>query len=195
MHHLGLSTQNCCILLFFMNNKLKLWELGRVNQSDYKAQAKFPFLLILDNIRSLNNVGAFFRTADALNVKKIYLCGITACPPHREIHKTALGATDTVEWEYFASAFELCEQLKTQGIKICAVEQAENKTFLNKFAVQNDEIAFVFGNEVEGVQQSIIDLCDEVLEIPQFGTKHSFNVAVSAGIVLWEAVRQLLEKE
>jgi tRNA G18 (ribose-2'-O)-methylase SpoU len=195
MHHLGLSTQNGCILLFFMNKKLKLWELGRANQDDYKAQTKFPLVLILDNIRSLNNVGAFFRTADALNVRKIYLCGITACPPHREIHKTALGATDTVAWEYFGSALELCKQLKVQELKICAVEQAENKTFLNKFSVQNDEIAFVFGNEVEGVQQSIIDICDEVIEIPQFGTKHSFNVAVSAGIVLWEAVRQLLENE
>jgi len=173
-----------------MNKKLKLWELGRVSNEEFKTQKKFPILLILDNIRSLNNVGSFFRTGDAFNIEKIYLCGITACPPHRDIQKTALGATDSVEWEYVASTLELAKKLKADGVTIFTLEQTENTTLLQQVSVDKDQrIALIFGNEVDGVQQEVIDMCDEVVEIPQFGTKHSFNVSVSAGIVLWEMVR------
>ena len=173
-----------------MNKKLKLWELGRVSNEEFKAQKKFPILLILDNIRSLNNVGSFFRTGDAFNIEKIYLCGITACPPHRDIQKTALGATDSVEWEYVASTLELAKKLKAEGVTIFTLEQTEKTTLLQQVSVDKDQrIALIFGNEVDGVQQEVIDMCDEVVEIPQFGTKHSFNVSVSAGIVLWEMVR------
>ena len=173
------------------NKKLKLWELGRVSNDEFKEQEKFPIILVLDNIRSLNNIGTFFRTGDAFNVAKIYLCGITAQPPHRDIHKTALGATESVEWEYVASTQQLIESLKSQGIRTLVLEQTEQTTFLQNLDWDTKSpIALVFGNEVEGVQQSVIDLCDEVVEIPQFGTKHSFNVAVSAGIVLWELVRK-----
>lgn len=174
-----------------MNRKLKLWELDRVDEETYKTQEKFPLYVILNDIRSLSNIGSFFRTGDALNVEKIYLCGITATPPHREIHKTALGATDTVAWEYRASIDELVQELKNQGIRVCSIEQAEKTTLLQDVAgLPKEPYALVFGNEVNGVDQSVIDASDYIIEIPQFGTKHSFNVSVCAGIVLWEFAKR-----
>lgn len=173
-----------------MNRKLKLWELNRLSTEDFKAQQKFPIILVLDNIRSLNNIGSFFRTADAFNVQKIYLCGITAQPPHREIQKTALGATESVEWQYVEDVNGLIGRLKNQNVRICSIEQAENTTLLNELTLDSKETyALVFGNEVEGVNQLVIDRSDEIIEVPQFGTKHSLNVSVCAGVVLWEFVR------
>jgi 23S rRNA (guanosine2251-2'-O)-methyltransferase len=173
------------------NKKLKLWELGRVSADEYKEQTKIPLFVILDNIRSLNNIGTFFRTGDAFNIEKIFLCGITAQPPHRDIHKTALGATDSVEWEHFSSTVELVHELKSKGVRVVVLEQTEKTTMLQHIDWDTKSpLALIFGNEVEGVQQDVIDAVDEVVEIPQFGTKHSFNVSVSAGIVLWELVRK-----
>lgn len=173
-----------------MNRKLKLWELERLTVEQFKAKDKYPLILILDDIRSLNNIGTFFRTADAFNVAKIFLCGITAKPPHREIQKTALGATESVEWEYVESIDELIVRLKIEGYKICSVEQTEHTTFLHNFKIQSEQhYAIVMGNEVDGVRQSVIDVSDYILEIPQFGTKHSLNVSVCAGVVMWEFVR------
>jgi 23S rRNA (guanosine2251-2'-O)-methyltransferase len=174
-----------------MNRKLKLWELDRVDEETFKAQEKFPIYVILNDIRSLSNIGSFFRTGDALNVEKIYLCGITATPPHREIHKIALGATDTVAWEHRTSIDDLVQELKNQGIRVCSIEQAEKTTLLQEVAgLPNEPYALVFGNEVNGVDQSVIDASDYIIEIPQFGTKHSFNVSVCAGIVLWEFAKR-----
>ena len=179
-----------------MNRKLKLWELDRPTVEEFKSAEKFPLILILDNIRSLSNVGTFFRTADAFNVDKIFICGITAQPPHREIQKTALGATESMDWEYFESVDDLVVQLKSEGFKICSVEQTEETTMLNTLAVnQSEKYALVMGNEVDGVQQSVVDASDLVLEVPQFGTKHSLNVSVCAGVVLWEFVRIFSKKE
>jgi len=177
-----------------LNRKLKLWELNRVSESEFKNQEKFPLIVVLDNIRSLNNIGSFFRTADAFNVEKIYLCGITATPPHRDIHKTALGATETINWEHVESTVELTKKLKSEGVTICCIEQAEETTFLNEvseFPI-NHKYALVFGNEVDGVDQDVIDLSDEIIEIPQFGTKHSLNVSVCAGVVLWEFTKRYI---
>lgn len=173
-----------------MNRKLKLWELNRLTNEEFKQQEKFPIIVVLDNIRSLNNIGSFFRTSDAFNVQKIYLCGITAQPPHREIQKTALGATESVEWEYVEDVLTLIDQLKKDNVVICPIEQAEKTTLLQDVKI-NPELtyALIFGNEVEGVNQEIIDKSDLILEIPQFGTKHSLNVSVCAGAVLWEFVR------
>lgn len=175
------------------NRKLKLWELGRVSNEEFKEQDKFPVILVLDNIRSLNNVGTFFRTGDAFNVQKIFLCGITAKPPHRDIHKTALGATETVEWEHVQSTVDTVNQLKLEGVRTLVLEQTEQTTMLQTLEWNGKEpVALIFGNEVDGVQQEVVDCCDEVVEIPQFGTKHSFNVSVSAGIVLWELIRKIV---
>lgn len=176
-----------------MNKKLKTNELQRVTLEEFKEQDKFPIILVLDNIRSLNNIGSMFRTADGLNIESIYLCGITAQPPHREINKTALGATDSVRWKYFKSAIEATHDLQKEGWKVYALEQAEKTILIQNFEFgTKDKIAIVVGNEVEGVSQGVIDQCDGVLEIPQFGTKHSFNVAISAGIILWHLVQKLL---
>lgn len=176
-----------------MNRKLKLWELDRLSGEEFKQQKKFPLIVILDDIRSLNNIGSFFRTADALNVEKIYLCGITASPPHRDIHKTALGATDTVQWEYRENIIDLVNELKSKKVKVCTIEQTEKTTLLQDVNQLNDErFALVFGNEVNGVSQSVIDASDYIIEIPQFGTKHSFNVSVCAGIVLWEFAKKYI---
>jgi 23S rRNA (guanosine2251-2'-O)-methyltransferase len=173
-----------------MNRKLKLWELNRIDEEGFKNQKKFPITVVLDDIRSFNNVGSFFRTCDAFNIEKIYLCGITPKPPHRDIQKTALGATETVEWEYHESIEELVIQLKTQGKCICSIEQSEDTLFLNNTdEIQDREVVLVFGNEVNGVSQKIIDTSDYVIEIPQYGTKHSLNVSVCAGVVLWEFIR------
>lgn len=174
-----------------MNKKLKLWELDRVSEEEFKQQEKFPLIVILDDIRSLSNIGSFFRTADAFNVEKIYLCGITAVPPHREIQKTALGATDSIDWEYRESITELVEELKTKNIHIVSIEQTEKTTLLqNIHQLQYEKFALVFGNEVNGVSQEVVNKSDTVVEIPQFGTKHSLNVSVCAGVVLWEFVKR-----
>lgn len=153
----------------------------------YKAASKIQLIVILDNIRSLNNIGSVFRTSDAFLIEKIYLCGITACPPHRDIHKTALGATDSVSWEYRESTLDLVRELRAKDIKVISVEQTEHSVLLHDFEVPEDErTAIVFGNEVKGVQQEVVDQCDGCIEIPQFGTKHSLNVSVSCGVVLWD---------
>jgi tRNA G18 (ribose-2'-O)-methylase SpoU len=177
-----------------MNKKLKLWELNRVTEEDYSSQKKFPIIVILDDIRSLNNIGSFFRTADAFNIEKIYLCGITAVPPHREIQKTALGATQTVNWEYRDSLVELVNELKQDRTLVGAIEQTEKTVFLNQInQIAYSKIALIFGNEVDGVNQDAVDLCDCVIEVPQFGTKHSLNVSVCAGVVLWEFAKQFID--
>lgn len=177
-----------------MNKKLKLWELERVSEEEFKAQKKFPLILILDDIRSLNNIGSFFRTADAFNVEKIYLCGITAQPPHKEIHKTALGATESIEWEHRSSIVDLIAELKEQNTLIASIEQTKNTVLLHEIEekIPPRKIALIFGNEVDGVNQEAINLSDYVIEIPQFGTKHSLNVSVCAGVVLWEFAKREL---
>jgi tRNA G18 (ribose-2'-O)-methylase SpoU len=147
---------------------------------------------VLDNIRSLNNIGSVFRTSDAFVVEKIYLCGITAQPPHKEIHKTALGATDSVEWEYVEDTLTLIKRLKDSNIKVASIEQAENATMLQDFTVEpNQKYAIVFGNEVKGVQQEVVSASDYCIEIPQFGTKHSLNISVSCGVVLWDLFKKM----
>lgn len=174
-----------------MNKKLKLWELDRVSEDEFKLQKKFPIIVILNDIRSLNNIGSFFRTSDAFNVEKIYLCGITAKPPHRDIQKTALGATETIEWEYRQSILDLVMELKSNGVTICSIEQTEKTILLQEIPKLNEEkFALVFGNEVNGVDQDIIDASDYIIEIPQFGTKHSLNVSVCAGVIVWEFAKK-----
>ncbi|MBE7443559.1 MAG: RNA methyltransferase [Flavobacteriales bacterium] len=174
-----------------MYKKLQNDELNRISAEEMKSVEKNPVTIVLDNIRSLNNIGSVFRTADAFLMEQIYLCGITATPPHRDIQKTALGATETVNWKHFNTTLEAIELLKQQGYKIAAVEQTENSTFLNEFNINKDEKwALVFGNEVSGVDQEVINCCDVVVEIPQFGSKHSLNISVSAGVVLWEMLKQ-----
>lgn len=172
--------------------KLKNSELIRLDKEAFKKAKKTPLIVVLDNIRSLNNIGSVFRTSDAFLIKKIYLCGITAKPPHKDIHKTALGSTETVEWEYAASTLEVIESLKTKDVEICAIEQAENATMLNDFVPKrNTTYAAVFGNEVKGVSQEVVNSSDHVIEIPQFGTKHSLNISVSAGILIWDFYTKL----
>jgi tRNA G18 (ribose-2'-O)-methylase SpoU len=174
-----------------MNKKLKLWELDRVSEEEFKQQEKFPIIVILDNIRSLNNIGSFFRTSDAFNVEKIYLCGITATPPHRDIQKTALGATESMIWEHRESTIDLVKELKSKHINVCSIEQAEKTTFLQDVpSLPKGKYALVFGNEVDGVDQEVINSSDYIIEIPQFGTKHSLNVSVCAGVVLWEFAKR-----
>jgi tRNA G18 (ribose-2'-O)-methylase SpoU len=179
-----------------MNRKLKTSDLNRLNTYEFKAVEKFPVVVVLDSIRSLHNVGSAFRTADAFCIEKIVLCGVTARPPHREIHKTALGATESVVWEYFESAIEAVHELRKSGYTIISVEQAEKKVLLQNLESKNlEKMAFVFGNEVFGVHEDVIHESDFVLEIPQFGTKHSFNVSVTIGIVLWEALKpQIIQR-
>lgn len=177
-----------------MNKKLKLWELDRVSEEEFRKQEKFPLTVVLDDIRSLNNIGSFFRTADAFNVEKIYLCGITANPPHRDIQKTALGATETVAWEYRKDIVELMQELRSAGKHICTIEQTEYTVLLQAVHHLPDvPMVLVFGNEVNGVNQAVVDLSDSVIEIPQFGTKHSLNVSVCAGIVLWEFCKRYIK--
>jgi len=170
--------------------KLKNEELNRLSSEQFKTAVKTPIVLVLDNIRSLHNVGSAFRTADAFLIEKIYLCGVTGTPPNKEIEKTALGATSTIEWVYVKNTIEAVNELKQRKYKIYSVEQADNSLKLNRLgSIQNEQIALVFGNEVYGVDQSIIDLSDDVIEIPQLGTKHSLNISVSVGIVLWEFMK------
>ncbi len=172
--------------------KLKNSELDRLNVDEFKNIKKTPIIIILDNIRSLNNIGSVFRTSDAFLIEKIYLCGITAKPPHKDIHKTALGSTDSVDWEYAENTLGLIKQLQVKDIKIIAIEQAENATMLNDFSPEaNTTYALVFGNEVKGVSQDVVSTSDVVLEIPQFGTKHSLNISVSCGVVVWDVFSKL----
>jgi len=167
--------------------KRKMSELNRKTVEEFRRSDKSPFIIVLDNIRSLNNTGSVFRTADCLKAEAVYLCGITATPPHRDIHKTALGATESVQWSYFKNTADAIDELKTRGYEIISLEQAEGSTSLQDFQPSsNSKYALVFGHEVRGVQQDILDVSDHCLEIPQFGTKHSFNISVSAGIVLWD---------
>ena len=172
--------------------KLKNSELDRLSVEDFKLVKKTPLIIVLDNIRSLNNIGSVFRTSDAFLIEKIYLCGITATPPHKDIHKTALGSTETVAWEYVENTLDLIEKLKAEKVKVIAVEQAENAIMLNEF---NPELqttyALVFGNEVKGVSQQVVNASDVVIEIPQYGTKHSLNISVSAGVVIWDVFSKL----
>ena len=167
--------------------KLTNDELNRKSVTEFRASEKSPFIIVLDNVRSLNNVGSIFRTADAFLVEAVWLCGITATPPHREIHKTALGATESVEWKYFESSAEAVRVLKERDYAIVSVEQAEGAVSLDRFATEpGKRYALVFGHEIRGVTEEVVNLSDACIEIPQYGPKHSFNVAVSAGIVLWE---------
>lgn len=167
--------------------KLKNSELKRLDIDQFRETKKSPLIIVLDNIRSLNNIGSVFRTADAFLIEKIYLCGITAKPPHKEIHKTALGSTDSVSWEYVENTLDLVKRLKSENIIVLAVEQAEKSLSLEAFEpVEDCKYAVVFGNEVKGVQQEVVSESDGCLEIPQFGTKHSLNVSVSCGIVIWD---------
>lgn len=172
--------------------KLKINELNRLSAGEYKKAEKTPMVVVLDNIRSCNNIGSVFRTSDALLVEKIYLCGITATPPNKEIHKTALDAEKSVDWEYFEKTEDAVIKLQQEGYKVYAVEQVENSISLPDYQPRkNEKPALVFGNEVKGVQQKVVNLCDGAIEIPQYGTKHSFNVSVSAGIVLWDVFQKL----
>jgi tRNA G18 (ribose-2'-O)-methylase SpoU len=167
-------------------------ELGRVTPEEFKHQGKNPIVLVLDNIRSMHNVGSAFRTCDAFNVGRLYLCGITATPPQKEIAKTALGATESVDWEYAEDVVALAERLKTEGYAIILVEQTDGSVMLQDFNfAQYEKVALFVGNEVFGISDGLLPLCDAAVEIPQFGTKHSLNVAVATGITLWEAIRQL----
>jgi len=172
--------------------KLKNSELDRLSVDEFKDAKKTPIIIVLDNIRSLNNIGSVFRTSDAFLIEKIYLCGISAKPPHKDIHKTALGSTDTVSWEYAENTLELVEKLQVENVKICSIEQVENATTLNDFnPQQNTRYALIFGNEIKGVSQDVVSVSDIVLEIPQFGTKHSLNISVSCGVVVWDIFSKL----
>ena len=172
--------------------KLANSELNRKSVEDFKKADKTPVIIILDDIRSLHNIGSVFRTADAFLIEKIYLCGITATPPHKEIHKTALGATDTVAWEYQKNVTDVISALKEDGAEVWAIEQVDNAVFLNDFTPEtNKRYALVFGNEVKGVSEEAIKLCDGTIEIPQLGTKHSLNISVSTGIVVWDIFQKL----
>ncbi|MCJ8209851.1 RNA methyltransferase [Mucilaginibacter sp. RS28] len=172
--------------------KLKLDELNRVSVDEFKQQDKLPVIVVLDNVRSMHNVGSVFRTGDGFAVEGVILCGITGQPPHREIEKTALGATQSVEWEYVKETTEAVEKLRAAGYTIIAIEQAENSLMLNTFQPDVDKkYALIFGNEVDGVSDDVMQLIDQCIEIPQFGTKHSFNIVVSAGIVLWDFFAKL----
>ncbi len=172
--------------------KLANAELDRKNIDEFKEAKKTPLILILDDIRSLHNIGSVFRTSDAFLIEKIYLCGITATPPNKEIHKTALGATETVEWEYEKDILTVLENLKNEQVTLFAIEQVENAIMLNDFKVEKEKkYALIFGNEVKGVSQEAIQKCDGVIEIPQLGTKHSLNIAVSAGIVVWDIFQKI----
>jgi len=173
--------------------KLSMAALNRPSPEDFKERAKLPLLLVLDNVRSGLNVGSVFRTADAFALEKVVLCGITAQPPHREILKTALGSTDSVCWEHAGQTTEAVLQLKAAGYRVYAIEQTTKKIWLQNFTPETGEkYAFVLGNEVDGVDDDVLQLCDGVIEIPQFGTKHSLNIAVAAGIVVWEAARKMM---
>lgn len=173
--------------------KLTMDELHRLSKDEFEKVEKLPVVIVLDNVRSLSNVGAVFRSADAFRIGELFLCGITACPPHREIHKTALGADETVPWRYFGSTLEACAELKRLGYKIYAVEQVEHSVMLQNFMVEPNS-AFIMGNEVDGVADEVLALCDGAIEVPQEGTKHSLNVSVCSGIIMWDVFNQLFLK-
>jgi len=175
-----------------VNRKIPNNQLNRKSVEEFKKSEKTPLILVLDQVRSLNNIGSVFRTADAFLVEKIYLCGITATPPNKEINKTALGATDTVEWEYFKTIEDVINKLKSENTEIWSVEQVENSVMLHQFKVnKNKKYALIFGNEVKGVSQKAIELSDGYIEIPQLGTKHSLNISVSVGVVVWDFVSKI----
>lgn len=175
-----------------MNRKKLVTEMGRMDREEFRISRKLPLVVVLDNVRSLHNVGSVFRTSDAFRVERIVLCGITATPPSAEIHKTALGAEDTVEWQYYESAIEAVEALHGEGFRVFSIEQCEGSIALQDFSVlPGERYAVVLGNEVKGVQQEVVDASDGAIEIPQFGTKHSLNVSVTAGMVIWEFAKRL----
>ena len=172
--------------------KLKITEMHRLSVEEYRESKKTPLVVVLDHVRSLYNVGSVFRTADAFRLSGVCLCGITARPPHPEIHKTALGAEESVDWRYFEQTEDCVRWLKSEGYTVMAVEQCKGSVLLDSdFEVENPKLAIVLGNEVKGVQQQVVDMCDGCLEIPQYGTKHSLNVSVTAGIVIWEIFKKL----
>lgn len=176
--------------------KLKVTEMGRMSVEEFHESEKLPLYVVLDHVRSLYNVGSVFRTSDAFRLAGVCLCGITATPPHPEIHKTALGAEESVEWHYYEKTENAVQWLRNQGYKVLAIEQCEGSTMLQNMVINNDDnnvdkYAVVLGNEVKGVQQQVVDMCDGCIEIPQFGTKHSMNVSVTAGIIIWEFARKL----
>ena len=178
--------------LTIMNRKLKITELNRISTEEFKEAEKLPLVVVLDNIRSLHNIGSVFRTSDAFRIECIYLCGITATPPHAEMHKTALGAEFTVDWKYVNNTVEAVDNLKNEGYTVYSVEQAEGSIMLNELTLdKNRKYAIVMGNEVKGVQQEVIDHSHGCIEIPQYGTKHSLNVSVTAGIVIWDFFNKL----
>jgi tRNA G18 (ribose-2'-O)-methylase SpoU len=173
-----------------MFRKLHTHQLNRLTIYQYQTTPKNPICVILDNVRSMNNIGSIFRSSDGFGVEHIHLCGISACPPHRDIHKTALGAELSMPWTYHKSCLEACIELKKQNYLLVAVEQVENSVFLQDFKAHSEQkIALILGNETDGVSQEVLDVCDHCIEVPQFGTKHSFNVSVCAGIVLWELTK------
>lgn len=179
---------------YFYHNMRKLSnpELNRISIDDFKSTDKTPIIVVLDNVRSLNNIGSVFRTADAFLIEAVYLCGITATPPNAEIHKTALGAENSVAWKYFKTTTEAINDLHQNNYKVIAIEQAEEKIFLDKFLpAKNEKLALIFGNEVKGVDTEVMQLVDSCVEIPQFGTKHSLNISVSVGVVLWDLVAKM----
>ena len=177
-----------------MSRKLKNSELSRKSIVEFKNAKKTPIIVVLDNIRSLNNIGSVFRTSDAFLIEKIYLCGITATPPHKDIQKTALGATDSVTWEYVTETKTVLQKLQRQNVEVCAIEQAQDAILLNDFTLLQDKTyAVVFGNEVKGVQQEIVSMSDTIIEIPQVGVKHSLNISVSCGVVLWDLYSKLIK--
>ena len=174
--------------------KLKITELNRLTTEEFKSRKKTPLVVVLDNVRSLHNVGSVFRTSDAYLVETVCLCGITSTPPHAEIHKSALGAENSVDWVYFEDTLEAIKELKTKGFEVLAIEQAEGSTLLNQLEINPaGKYAVVLGNEVKGVQQAVVDACDGCIEIPQYGTKHSLNVSVTAGIIIWEFASKLFK--
>ncbi|MDR0971888.1 MAG: RNA methyltransferase [Bacteroidales bacterium] len=178
------------------NEKLSLDSLNRISVQEFKNAEKYPLIVVLDNIRSMNNVGSIFRSSDAFLIQEIFLCGITPQPPHREINKTALGSTQSVAWRYFSSTMDAINLLKDEGYLICSIEQATNSIPLQEFKVENNQkIAIILGNEVEGVEQKIVDSSNCVIEITQYGTKHSLNVSVTAGIVLWHIQNEILSQK
>jgi 23S rRNA (guanosine2251-2'-O)-methyltransferase len=167
-------------------------ELERLTPETFRTSSKTPLILVLDNVRSLNNIGSIFRTADAFLIEAIYLCGITACPPHKDIQKTALGATESVAWVYFKTTLQALDSLRNKGFKVLAIEQVEGSVLLNQFMPEKEiDYAVVFGHEVFGIEQEVVNACDACIEIPQFGTKHSLNIAVTAGIVVWDLFLKL----
>lgn len=175
--------------------KLKITEMNRLTVEEFKEAHKLPLVVVLDQVRSLHNIGAVFRTSDAFLVNCIYLCGITATPPHPEMHKTALGAELTVDWKYYKNTQDAVEDLHKDGYTVLAIEQCEGSTSLADLTIEKEnKYAIIMGNEVKGVQQEVVDMCDGCIEIPQYGTKHSLNVSVTAGIVLWEFAEKMREQ-